>query len=104
MKQLITLDGNPIIGIFEMVPGRALINGFTEAEDGSLEPEYAGETEMWWDEQKPITSVDDMSRMPWSNIEGYGIAYQCRTAGPFIYLDEDGNEWRRAQLTVKEDA
>lgn len=39
----------PIIGTYDTVPGTALINDISD--DG--EPEYAGETEMIWDDQTP---------------------------------------------------
>lgn len=67
--------GKPILGTYEMIPGRAEIKdgSFKLNEDGTdLEYEHAGETEVFWDGQ--ITQSDD-------GLEG-------RT----IFLDEDGNE------------
>lgn len=95
MKQLITPNGDPITGIFEVVPGRALVDGFIE-EDGKLQPEYAGETQMYWDEQKVITD---------RSMNDDGFTYHCDVGqgGDPIYLDDEGNEWRLDQLTVKDD-
>jgi hypothetical protein len=104
MKQLQTPDGDLITGILEIVPGNCLVNGFHVDSEGNLEPEYFGETKMWWDEQKEVTQVDDMSKMPWSNIPNYGVAYICKfDSNDPIYLDGHGNEWRLKDLTIIDD-
>ena len=68
--------GSPITGILETLFGIASINGLNE--DGS--PDYADETEVLWDTQTPVLRKGEM-----------------------IFVDEDGEEWRRSQIVRVED-
>jgi len=49
MKQAyVKKTGEKIIGTYDLIPGTALINGF----DDAGEPEYYGETDVHWDDQR----------------------------------------------------
>ncbi|MFP3556446.1 hypothetical protein SB861_37885 [Paraburkholderia sp. SIMBA_049] len=69
MKQLKAPNGKRIIGTLEHVPGCAVVNGWNLV-DGKLEPEYAGGSDMYWDDSKTQRGAD----------------------GEMVVLDEDGNE------------
>ena len=105
MKQLYTPTDKRIIGTYEVVPGCALASSFELLDDGKLDPVYAGETKLWWDEQRTVTQVDDMSRMPWSNVPGFGTAFIChnRDERPPLFVDEDDEIWRLKDLEIRED-
>lgn len=64
-------NGDEIVGTLETLQGKALVLGL--ADDG--EPEYLGETEVFWDEQKTV--YRDEKR---------------------IYVDVEGYEWTFDQL------
>jgi hypothetical protein len=70
-------NGSEIKGTLETLSGCALAYEFDE----TGEPNYQGETEIWWDEQKTVTN----------------------DKGQMLYLDEDGNEWTWDQLTPLDD-
>lgn len=72
MKRYESPNGTAIIGILETVICRADINGISA--DGSA-VEYAGNTEVFWDEQKPVSRN-----------------------GSFVFLDTDGAEWAFDQI------
>ena len=94
MKQLFTPTGDRIIGTFEIVPGCALVDGFTVDDDGkNPQPEYAGETKMYWNEQKGVREVSD---------DRYNY-FTVRDGDSTLYLDDDGNEWTLDELTIKDD-
>ncbi|WP_051134040.1 hypothetical protein [Methylocystis sp. ATCC 49242] len=69
--------GSLIIGTSEIIPGIALIYGISE----TGEPEYVGETKLYWDAQHPETRD-----------------------GKTLFLDEDGQEWTFDQLVKEENA
>lgn len=68
-------NGKYIVGLLEELRGCALTNFFEVRPDGSLEPEYVGETDVWWDTQEPV-----------------------RRRGGRVYLDEGYRAWREADL------
>lgn len=69
--------GFAIIGTLERITGVAHALDYDENGD----PEYDGETTVWWDEQE--TAVDAKGRT--------------------IYVDEEGGQWPWAELTADED-
>jgi hypothetical protein len=73
-KNYIAPNGNTIVGILESVTCVAAIEGL----DAQGMPVYAGGSEVFWDEQKPV----------------------LRNGG-FVFLDESGDEWAFAQLTER---
>lgn len=75
-KSYISPNGSPIIGTSDVVSCRAEILGIED--DGS--PEYRGEIEVFWDEQKTL-----------------------EREGKILFLDEDGCEWTFDQLSVEEE-
>lgn len=70
-----TPEGKQIRGTVERVPGCALARTFEVLSDGSLDPLYEGETDLWWDEQETVTEN-----------------------GERIYLDDDGDGWPESNL------
>jgi hypothetical protein len=80
MKQLYAPNGNLIIGTLEHVPGCAHVSGWELDAAGRLEPVWASETEMYWDDSKT------------QDIEG-----------DTLVIDEDGETWPMSQCTVRED-
>lgn len=75
MKQYLSPTGSPIVGTLERITGRADIQGIHD--DGT--PEYAGNTEIFWDDQ--ATVMRD---------------------GKLVFLDFDGGEWTFDELTPGE--
>lgn len=75
-------NGSQIIGTFENITARAEIvaDTFTKLPDGTLEFEYAGGTEVFWDDQRTI-----------------------QKDGEDIYLAEDGTEWKQSELTLRDE-
>lgn len=73
-KNYYSPNGSRIVGTSDTVACRAEIFGIED--DGT--PEYAGETEVFWDEQK---TLERDSRI--------------------LFLDEDGDEWTFDQLTAE---
>jgi hypothetical protein len=71
MKEYVSPTGSPILGTKELLTGRAEITGI----DDNGEPVYAGDTEIFYDDQ--VTETKD---------------------GKMIFLDEDGAEWTFDQL------
>lgn len=69
-----------ITGTLDLVPGRAVLNGATRLPDGTLDIEWYGETEMFWDDQKTV-----------------------QRNGQDVYLDDDGNEYLESEIEVIED-
>lgn len=69
-------NGQLIQGTLEQIPGVALISGI--GDEG--EPEYDGETKVWWDDQKTLTRD-----------------------GKTIFVDDEGFEWTFDQLTKVEE-
>lgn len=72
-------SGKKIIGTLEQIPGVANIYGFAVYEDGSVDPEYAGETDVEWDNQ--VTETDDN--------------------GDRIFIDEDGAAWPEPKVKFR---
>jgi hypothetical protein len=79
--QLVAPNGLVIVGTLERIVGRSNTLGFTRAADGSLEPEYTGYTEVFWNDQETA---------------------HTRT-GEIIVLDSDGNEWPISACQVDEE-
>jgi hypothetical protein len=52
--RLETEDGTPIVGALAVVHGCANLNSISLDEEGGIEIEYAGETEMYWDDQETV--------------------------------------------------
>ena len=77
MADFLSPTGSPIIGTLERLTGRAEISGI---DPKTGEPEYAGDTELFWDSQETV-----------------------ERDGKAIFLDEDGEEWTFDQLTMVED-
>jgi hypothetical protein len=75
--RLQTPDGKPILGTLERLEGRGEAETYEVQEDGSLDPEWSGSTEVFWDGQTTATTPD----------------------GKVIYLDSEGQEWTLDQLT-----
>lgn len=75
-------NGLEILGTYEMCPCRAEITqgSFKREADGSIEFDYYGETEMFYDAQKIV-----------------------KKDGECLYLDSDGNEWKESELVLRED-
>lgn len=65
-----------ITGTADLIPGTALISDITP--DGT--PVYAGETEVWWDDQKPRTRD-----------------------GKILFADEDGNTHTFDEIEKRDD-
>jgi hypothetical protein len=74
-------NGALIIGTADMVPGNALVTGFTREKDGTLTPEYTGGTVMCWDGQY--------------NVE--------QTGGDWLLVDENGETWKASECTFTEE-
>jgi hypothetical protein len=52
MKVFLSPEGNLIVGTLETVPGVAVIDmDSARIENGKLEFDYAGQTDLWWDDQ-----------------------------------------------------
>lgn len=45
-------SGARVIGTFDKVPGCARFDKVVQMPDGACEPEWIGETDMWWDDQE----------------------------------------------------
>jgi len=73
MKNYQSPNGSAIVGTYDLVPATARIDGIHD--DGT--PEYAGESDVWWDDQK--TQERD---------------------GKILYVDEDAKTWTFDQLTA----
>ena len=72
--------GSRICAEMDTVIGHASINCFTKNDDGTLEPEFAGQTEVIWDSQIPEL-VD----------------------GQRQFIDENRDLWSEDELTIIED-
>ena len=71
--------GTEIIGTLDTVQARAeIIPGtFKRLADGSLDHEWEGSTEVFWDDQRTL-----------------------KRDGKDIYLDDEGNEWTEDQIKL----
>lgn len=56
--RLVSLDGIPIDGTLESVPGLARIISATRQPDGSLDIDYDGQTDLEWNDQESITDAN----------------------------------------------
>jgi hypothetical protein len=76
-------NGKRIIGRLEELSARAEIteNSFYRDDDGNLDWDWTGHTEVFWDGQRPIKDEH----------------------GRDIFLDDEGNEWAEDQLTFTEE-
>ena len=91
MKKLLTPDGDEIVGIYEAVQCRTNVQGFYIDQDtGHLEPEYAGDSEMWWDDSWPVVDCNGQ----------YTRTKVNALPAEMIYLDEHNNSYRLDELTV----
>ncbi|MBB5546560.1 hypothetical protein A8H39_02085 [Paraburkholderia fungorum] len=66
--RLVTLDGRPIAGSYEVMHGMASITTATREPDGTLSFDYEGGTEVYWNGQKTVRS----------------------SLGEIVFVDEDG--------------
>ncbi len=75
-------NGTQIIGTLEHLSGRAEIvaDTFTVNPDGTVDFDWEGSTEIFYDDQGTVTQNDQR-----------------------IFLDENGDEWPENVLVVKED-
>jgi hypothetical protein len=73
-------QGNLIVGTLEVLHGRADLSDITRGQDGKPVIEYAGYTEVFWDEQR-IVQQD----------------------GEDVYLDDEANEVLASQIVWKEE-
>lgn len=80
MSDLYSPTGIKIIGTLETVSGCAAILGAKRDGDGSFDIEWAGDTEIYWDEQKTQTSP----------------------GGDRLFVDEDGQTWIESELELGE--
>ncbi len=80
LVQLRAPNGKRIIGTLDVVTGRANLIGFRRGPDGNLEPEYTGETTVWWDEQHTV-----------------------QREGSDVLVDEDGEEWLARDCAMEEE-
>jgi hypothetical protein len=62
MIKLKAPTGDYIIGTFECVQGVARINKVKRSADGTLDVEYEGTTELWWDTQVTQYSQHDITQ------------------------------------------
>lgn len=67
--------GKAIIGTYEVIPGVALVREFRVHPDGTVEYEYAGETDVLFDDQ-----------------------YTSKVNGDPCYVDEDGHIWPESRI------
>lgn len=74
-------NGSPIVGTKELIPGMAYASEYSE----TGEPEYEGETDVYWNDQKTIKR-----RGPNGKVS-------------LVYLDEGGEEWTFDQLSPEPD-
>lgn len=70
--------GVPIQGTIERLSGVAIVNGAERNEDGTLELDYSGDTDIWWDEQKTARHNDER-----------------------MFVDEDGTTWLESQVLTE---
>jgi hypothetical protein len=82
MAKLVGPDGAAIIGTLETVRGVAGIEAGSvrRAADGGIAFDYAGETDIWWDEQKTVLRD-----------------------GERVFVDENYNAHRESELRLIED-
>lgn len=69
-----------ILGTLDLVPCRAEVAGATRLPDGTLDLEWAGGSEVFWDDQRTV-----------------------QRQGQDVYLDENGNEYLESEIDVIED-
>lgn len=69
-------NGSPIVGTYDTIQALARATEFSE----NGEPEYTGDTEVFWDTQETITRDDHI-----------------------VYLDDDGDEWLFSDLVPDTD-
>jgi hypothetical protein len=120
--------GSPIVGTADLIPGNALIQEFHKLPDGTLEIDWASETDVCWDGQFTKTShdpgeiqqqlvealeatlkllrvftreTDEVAKSVWDMAEA--AIQLTKTEGETLYVDEEGLEWRESQLVLKED-
>jgi hypothetical protein len=74
-------NGLPIVGTPEVCPCRSRIAQFWRNRDGTLDFDYGGASEMFFEEQRIVQRRRER-----------------------VFLDEQGNEWRESQLIVIEAA
>ncbi|MGF6604015.1 hypothetical protein P3T23_008770 [Paraburkholderia sp. GAS448] len=76
--RLVTLDGRPISGTYEVMHGKSGISTATRIPDGSLRFDYDGRTQVYWDGQKTVrSSLDEI-----------------------VFLDEDGESVHESQVKL----
>jgi hypothetical protein len=79
--KLMAPNGCKIVGTKDLVQGIALVLEVIRDEDGGVDVEYVGETEMDWDSQ--VTVERDGKR---------------------VFIDENDEEWTEDQLVPVDDA
>ena len=76
--ELYAPNGTPIQGTLDRLRGVAVVSSASIKEDGTLELDYEGTTEVWWNDQTTI-----------------------QEAGERLYADIDGCVWRESQLMLE---
>jgi hypothetical protein len=76
--RLVTLDGRPIAGTYEVIHGKSDIIAATRNADGSLSFDCDGRTEVYWDGQMTVRSSRD----------------------EIVFLDEDGEFVHESQVKL----
>lgn len=89
MPNLIAPNGKLIIATADFVPGNAQIADVTRKPDGSLEIDFAGETELCWNGQYTATTRRKINGK-WKSVD--------------LYVDEDGNQWPENELKLEGEA
>jgi hypothetical protein len=81
--QAFSPDGHLIIGTLDTLTCRADIefDTWSRGENGNIDFEWAGSSEMFYDEQKTV-----------------------ERDGKRVYLDEEGNDWAEDQLVLRTEA
>ena len=72
--------GSRIRGTLETLSGVALAERWGRTKDGLLSFEWAGETDVWWDEQKTV-----------------------RIDGERVFVDEDGEEVLEHEVELRQE-
>lgn len=77
--RLIAPNGKTITGTLEQLQGRANATRFELDDDGTLRPDYHGDTDVWWEGQETVTRD-----------------------GQMVLVDREGNEFTLDQCTQVE--
>lgn len=121
-------NGSAILGTLEKLSGRAEVTqgGYTKNPDGTLEFEYQGGTEIFYDDQETVLTGDpaiaaatfrtaleeivarvgrgSLSTPTTDDVRSIATAALAAvTPGQRLFLSEDGNEWPEDQIVLRSD-